>query len=68
VGDYGKLDEMTGEFYREGNIYEDTHIYQDEDIAKLVKAHPPIPAAREEVFIAASTRVKYGDLVLGAEA
>ena len=59
---------MTGEFYREGNIYTDTDIYQDETIVMLLEANPPIPAAREEVFIAASTRVKYGDLVLGAEA
>ena len=69
MGDYGKLDEQTGCFNKEGNIYDDAHIYNDsgENIANLVKEHPPQPAAREDVYIAASTNVKRGDLNLGAE-
>jgi len=66
VGDYGKL-EMTGEFYREGNIYKDLHIYEDQHVIKLVQDNPPIQAAREDVFIAASRKVKRSDLKLGAE-
>jgi hypothetical protein len=65
VGDYGKLDKKTGELNKEGNIYDDTHIYEDENIAKLVKDHPPKAGAREEVYIAASAKVKRGDLELG---
>jgi len=64
VGDYGKIDEKTGEFDREGNIYEDTNIFQDENIAKLVKEYPPQPAPREDVYIAASSKVKRADLKL----
>jgi len=69
VGDYGKLDETTGEFLREGNIYNDSHniFLQDQNIAQLVKDHPPITATREDEYIAASTRVKRGDFKLGAE-
>ena len=64
MGDYGKIDEKTGEFDREGNIYEDTNIFQDENIAKLVKEYPPQPAPREDVYIAASSKVKRADLKL----
>lgn len=67
VGDYGKLDSKTGEFNREGNIYEDTTIYNDEHLAKLVKDLPPKAAAREDVYIAASSKVKRGDLRSSAE-
>ena len=68
VGDYGKLNEMTGEFDKDGNIYDDEHIYKDQKIAQLVKDHPPITAPQEDVYVAASTRVKRGDLKLGGEA
>ena len=61
VGDYGKLDKQTGEFSREGNIHEDNNI------AVLVKDHRSTPAAREDVFIAASTEVIRSDLKLCAE-
>ena len=61
VGDYGKLDGKTGEFNKEGNIYNDTHIFQDQKIAQLVKDHPPIMAPREDMYVAASTRVRRGD-------
>ena len=67
VGDYGRPDKQTGQFNREGNIYDDMHIYEDASIAGLVKDHPPQLAAREEVYIAASKEVKRGDLKLGAE-
>jgi hypothetical protein len=61
VGDYGKLDKLTGEFNRRGNIYE------DEKIAELVKDHPSKVAPREDVYIAASAKVTRSDLTLGAE-
>jgi len=67
VGDYGKFDKQTGCFNKEGNVYEDTHIYNDENIAKFVKEHPPKPAPREEVYIAASTNVKRGDFNLSGD-
>ena len=67
MGDYGKLDSKTGEFNKEGNIYDDTTIYNDEHLAKLVKDHPPKPAAREAVYIAASSKVRRGDLKSSAE-
>ena len=67
MGDYGKLDKQTGRFHKEGNVYDDTHIYKDESIAKLVKDHPPKPAPREDVYIAASATVKRSDLQLSAE-
>ena len=66
MGDYGKLDEHAGGFNKEGNIYDDIDIYEDENIAKLVKENPPKPAAREDVYIAASSTVKRSDLTLGA--
>jgi predicted RNase H-like nuclease len=65
VGDYGKLDEQAGGFNREGNVYDDTHIYTDENIAQLVRDHPPKVAAREDVYIAASRTVKRSDLTVG---
>jgi hypothetical protein len=67
VGDYGKLDKQTGEFKRRGNIYDDTHIYEDENIAELVKEHPSKAAPREDVYIATSTKVTRSDLKLGAD-
>lgn len=67
MGDYGKLDEVTGEFYAEGNIYKDMHIYQDEKMLESIKLYPPVSATPEDVYIAASTRVKRNDLTLGAE-
>ena len=67
MGDYGKLDKQTGEFNRKGNIYDDTHIYEDEKIAELVKDHPSKEAPREDVYMAASAKVTRSDLKLGAE-
>ena len=61
------LDEKTGEFNREGNIYTDTYIYTDETILKVVKDNPPTLAAREDMFIVASAKVKRYDLNLGPE-
>jgi len=49
------------------HIYDGAHIYNDENIANLVKEHPPKPAAREDVYIAASTNVKRSDLKLAAD-
>jgi len=67
VGDYGKLDKQTGEFNRKGNIYDDAHIYEDGNMAELVKEHPSKVAPREDVYIATSTKVTRSDLKLGAE-
>ena len=57
---------------KDGNVSNDTHtrhwhVQGYSKIAKLVENYPPITAVREDVFIAASTRVKRGDLKLGAE-
>jgi len=57
VGDYGKLERQTGEFNRKENVYDDMHdIYEDTKITELVKDHPPKVAAREDMYIAASTK------------
>ncbi|KDR70879.1 hypothetical protein GALMADRAFT_812426 [Galerina marginata CBS 339.88] len=68
VGDYGKIDKISGEFDRKGNIYDDTHIYTDENIAKRVKDNPPKLASREDKYIATSPRVIRSDLESDAEA
>ena len=39
----------------------------DEHLAKFVKDHPPKPAAREDVYIASSSKVRRGDLKSSAE-
>jgi hypothetical protein len=67
VGDYGKLEEFTGEFFKEGNIYQDMHMYIDQHVIKLVHDNPPIKAPRKDVFIAASRGVTHSDLKLGTE-
>ncbi len=67
MGDYGTVDVNTGGLNKEGNVYEDSHLYEDKNLAQLVKEHPPTLAAREDVFIAASTKVKHSDLKSGAE-
>jgi len=67
VGDYGELDKQTGEFIRRGNIYDDTHIYEDQKVAELVKDHPSKAAPREDVYIATSAKVTRSDLKLSAE-
>jgi len=67
VGDYGKIDEQSGEFTREGNIYDDIHILcTDEKIIKLVRDNPPVLAPRENVYTAASDKVRRGDFKLSA--
>ena len=43
------------------------HIYEDEQVAELVKAHPPKEAPREDVYAATSAKVKRSDLILGTE-
>ena len=67
MGDYGKLDKLTREFNRRGNIYDGTHIYEDKIFAELVKDHPSKVAPREDVCIAASAKVTCSDLKLAAE-
>ena len=67
MGDYGKLDKQTGEFKKRGNIYNDTDIYEDQNIAELVKEHPSKAAPREDVYIAASSKVTRSELKLGVD-
>lgn len=67
VGDYGKIDVQSGEFNREGNIYDDIHtICTDEKIIKLVRGNPPVLAPRDNVYTASSDRVKGGNFKLTA--
>ncbi|KDR70928.1 hypothetical protein GALMADRAFT_813539 [Galerina marginata CBS 339.88] len=68
VGDYGKIDKISGVFDRRGNIYDDTHIYTDKEIAQRVKDNPPKLASRENKYIATSSKVKRSDLKVEAEA
>lgn len=65
MGDYGKIDNKTGKFDKEGNIYDDMSLYEDATLAKLLKDNPPREAAREDEFIIASSSVKRGELKLG---
>jgi len=61
------VDESTGVFNKEGNIYDDLHIF-DEKLVSVVKANPPVLGAREDVYIAASKKVKRGELNLEPKA
>jgi len=63
VGDFGRLDKATGMFNREGNIYDDTHIF-DERLVNVVKSNTPLQGAREDDYIAASKKVKRCELRL----
>ena len=61
VGDYGTVDKETGQFEKEGNIYEDA------DISKLVAEHPPHIAAPENSWIVSSSSVKRREIILAPE-
>ena len=50
-------------FNREGNIYDDTHIF-DERLVNVVKSNTPLQGAREDDYIAASKKVKRCELRL----
>jgi len=63
VGDYGKIDKESGEFVRQGNIYQDIQeLCKDETTIKLVLEHRPEHAARENVFSVVTDKVKCVDL------
>ena len=52
MGDYGEIDKKSGEFEKEGNIY-------DEDgTAGVAAGHPPLTAPRDHVFEISSQNVK----------
>ncbi|KAG8863809.1 hypothetical protein FRB96_007646 [Tulasnella sp. 330] len=65
VGDYGSLNDLTGEFQVAGNIY------HDEDIAKIVpnlaKNYPPLKAKPEDLNVVCSDNGKYMDVSAGPE-
>jgi len=61
VGDYGTTDRETGNFQKEGNIYEDA------TIAYLTIQHKPLTGAPEDTWIISSAGVMHHDLTLGAE-
>ncbi|KAJ3724157.1 hypothetical protein DFJ43DRAFT_1158007 [Lentinula guzmanii] len=52
VGDYGTIDKKTGEFEKEGNIYEDV------TTAEIATAHPPQTAAKDKTFEISSNHVR----------
>jgi hypothetical protein len=60
VGDYGTTDRETGNFQKEGNIYEDA------TIAHLTDQHKPLTGAPENVWIVSSAGVIHRELT-GAE-
>ncbi|KAK7678967.1 hypothetical protein QCA50_014746 [Cerrena zonata] len=52
VGDYGTIQRKTGEFEKEGNIYE------DDAMADIVADHPPQIASKDTVFEISSNNVR----------
>ncbi|KAJ6629834.1 hypothetical protein B0H10DRAFT_2208392 [Mycena sp. CBHHK59/15] len=59
VGDYGTLDKETGQFERDGNIYEDA------STATLAADHPPQVAAPDEKVVISSETAQQRDFSLG---
>jgi len=57
VGDYGAIDKGSGQFEKEGNIYE------NESMAALAAKHPPQTASKDEIFEISSDHVKRIELV-----
>jgi len=64
VGDYGTVDKHTGEFEKDGNIYDDN----EHDLADIVKAYPPEDVAADNTFVVTSIGVKSREFQLGANA
>jgi hypothetical protein len=60
VGDYGKIDKETGQFHKDGNIYEDI------STAHLVDDHKPLVGAAEDTLIISSADVIRHELTVGA--
>ena len=61
MGDYGTVNSKTGQFEKEGNIYE------DEATADIACHHPPQKGTPEEYFMVSSTNVKRGEVKTGVE-
>ena len=61
MGDYGTIDKETGQFQKEGNIYDDV------TIAHLADHHKPLMGAPENTLIIKSAGVVHRDLTVGAE-
>jgi len=61
VGDYGLVNRETGEFEKDGNIYD------DEATAELMAHHPPQLGTPENIMIASSRGVKHRELALEAD-
>ena len=59
MGDYGTIDKETGQFQKDGNIYE------DETTAHLADNHKPVMGAPEDILIVSSAGVTRHDLSAG---
>lgn len=64
VGDFGEINKIIGVLVKKGNIYDDTHVYIDENALKLLRNNPPISAPQDDQYIATSSNVKKSDLEL----
>jgi hypothetical protein len=62
VGDYGTVNKETGEFLKNGNIYED-----DNDLTDVAKAHPPEDEAVGSPFVVMSRDVESRDFEVEPE-
>jgi len=60
VGDYGTIDRETGQFQKDGNVYE------DETTAHLADNHKPLMGAPEDILIISSAGVTHRELSAGA--
>jgi len=61
VGDYGTIDKETGQFQKDGNIYEDV------TTARLADHHKPLMGAPENTLIISSAGVIRRELTVSAE-
>jgi hypothetical protein len=61
VGDYGTVNHITGQFEKDGNIYEDA------ETAHLTANNPPQLASPQNAWIVASKSVKQHELRLGPD-
>lgn len=61
VGDYGTMDRETGNFQKEGNIYE------NKTIAYLTDEHKPLTGAPDNKLIISSAGVIHRELNVGAD-
>ena len=61
MGDYGTMDRETGNFQKEGNIYE------NKTIAYLTDEHKPLTGAPDNKLIISSAGVIHRELNVGAD-